>query len=43
VKEHLRENDNPILASFKSLIKAQSRNGQMPKDYLVNMLPIQII
>lgn len=39
----MRENDNPILASFKSLIKSQSRNGQMPKEYQVNMLPIQII
>ena len=43
IKDYLRENDNPILNSIKAMIKTVGKNGNLPADYKINMLPPAII
>lgn len=39
IEEYLKENENPILNSFKHLIKTTGKKGKLPKEYYINMLP----
>ena len=39
IEEYLKMNENPILKSFKHLVK----RGKPPKEYYKKMLPIEVI